>query len=145
MGLFDSKYPTEWEAQDPVYLTKTIERKKYQIMLDNGEEIVVEADYARTSGGSRYFYDIGLEDLRLTTQPSIGKNYKYELEHKLELKEDEIAAVRNEKVSETTYEAENVKIKERKNRERVHGMGYTVQTEKRFTNRPEIVRQNDTE
>jgi len=145
MGLFTSKYPTDWEEQEPVYLTKTIERKKYEVMMENGEEILVEADHVKKSDGSRYFYDINKDDLKLTPRPKIRKRIHYKLDEKLELKEDEIAAVKKEKVSETTYQAENVKYKEREVKERHYRYGPTVKTDSQLINRPEIIRQNDTE
>lgn len=130
-----SKYPTEWEEQDPVNLERIVERKKYVIKLDTGEEIVTEADYVRTSGNTRYFHDT---DMVLTTgynSPQLTRDKDY---HHLEINNDEVAAIRNETVATRKYKAENVKYETRKKKEPRYRMPGTTRTEVRIISNREV-------
>jgi len=144
LGLFKSDYPTDWVEEDPVRLTETVKRKRYEIKLESGDDIAVEADHVRKNYGNRYFHDI--EGFEVKTPYSSPKLRKIKGDEKLELNEDEIAAIKKETVSTRKYIAKDVKYATREVKRRVrHSHASRTETEAKILEQPEIIRQNDTE
>jgi len=144
LDFLKSQYPTDWEEQDPVMLERTVERKKYVIKLDTGEEIVTEADHVKTRGGSKYYYDI---DIKVGVGYGSPRLSMEKEDPHLELNTDEVAAIKNKVVSKRKYTAENVRYESRKKKERRYRMPDTIKTEKKVLGNPEVkeTRQIDTE
>lgn len=137
-------YPTEWEEQEPETIERKVKRQKYSIKLENGDEIVTEADYVKMRGGKRFYYDI--EDMELRTGSKKPRLRKITGDAHLEVRDDEVAAVKYDTVSTRIYRAENVRFKTRNVREQHHRFT-RIGTETELLSKPEIkeIRQSDTE